>query len=1236
MEALDTEPNLLKKLLFFWIFPIVSYYKQNKPSYSNLLNVSHQDEHERYLSSLKENFKKSIEFGEASFLKAFIHTFSLDFLQVILVSLGSLLLMLLDCVMIYYMILYIKDEESSRLEGIFLAGGIIIETLLCITVSTYAAMSSLIFSAKVRRIFVSLVSEKCLHMHGCEISNKDTQGKCFNLITGDLNHLDGLRQISMFIAVMISYVFTFSLVGIYFGVWGIFGILVSFLHIPLMLFIGNSNREVNSKLFVVADKRIKLIEKVIEGIQILKLYAWEIPYLNLIYKEKETESQLQRTLLNVNVTFLVLSNAGNILILFISMAFHSLTGGKLVSSEVFFQLSIILLVQGLAVILSVMGIKALFDILPVLNRMEEIMLTKEINIKHTEVSGEKKIELESVIISWVEREKVKNKEDLVLIRSNKGFELSEITFKIENHGLMIVVGPSGSGKSTLLMALLGELFIEKGDIYINGSMSYAAQDPWLIPDTVKNNIIIGKEFNENRYKLVLELCDMFRDITILPNGDESIVGDRGITLSGGQKARIGLARALYADSDIFILDDPLSAVDTKVGNHLFQTIKELSQKKIVILVTHQLHYLAEADIVVVLDHGNQVFCGKPQQLLESSEIQELLGSINLGLEIKRSVNQEEYKKNDIVSVKEDEMSIYLNFQTYLKYTLMGFKSKIVFFMTIVFMLPSQFAFLYALYWCTLWIDSGDSDSSYYIWGLGIICAAVYLTFIIRVYPFCNFLINSNKNMHNSALQGLTQTYSSYFDTNSSGVLINRFCKDSSSLGNQLIIYYFESISYSLHLSAITIVICVVIPYALVVLPILFLMMYWLFTYFNSVIIEVKRMELIAKGPLLTTYNSILSGYATIRSFNLYSYFLREAEHSSLRYYKADYALQLVTFFAQFYILLTMSIIVITNLIVVIATKNTIDSVLVGFILSLSTSYIKVAGFLNKFMIEVHSLMCSTQRLIEFSELPAEGAYCINSDFTISKGSIRFLNICMRYRPECPLALNNLNLSIEGGTKFGIVGRTGAGKSSIMQVLFRLVVPESGVILIDKRNYMMLGLHDLRKQFSIITQNSFLFNASIRDNLDPFHEHSNEELLEVIDEVRLRSLVVDETYLDTLIVGQHIIFSAGQKQLLCLARSILRKNRIIIMDEATSSIDHLTDKIMQEVVRTNFMDCTLIVIAHRLRSIIDSDKIAVIENGECREIGKPGDLFRDEESRFRNLVLNTGSEETQYLISQLQD
>ena len=798
MEGIRLNPSFLQKATFSWIIPIIVYYKNNKPSFSNLLNVSHQADYENSTQQLKKNFKSQPEQKPGNFLKAIIETFYKDFLYDIFLSVLSLALMLLDSVLIYYMILYIKHENKPLTEGILLAVAIIIESLVMISVSTYSTMACMLFSTKLKRIMVCLVSEKCLNMHGSEISKKNTRGKCFNLITGDLVIIDGLSQVIMFFAIMIAFIITFVLAGAFFGGWGVFAIAFSFLHIPVMLAIGNSTKEDSSKVFAISDKRIKLIEKLIEGIQIIKLYAWEFPYLKRIYDEKQKESDLQRSLLNINLLFIVLGHAGCILVIFTTLSFYTLTEGELISSEVFFLVGVIIMSQGLWLILSVIGIKSLFDILQIFERLEELLFIREATKNSHNLDDIKRISLNNAEFSWESDENIDKSMDSEKFDTSGISSVGNLTVNIKNNGLIIVVGPSGSAKTTLLMGLLGELFLISGECIVNGSIAFASEEPWLTPDTLKENITKGREFNDARYQKVLESCDLLKDLKMLPNGDETMVGDRGITLSGGQKSRICLARALYADHDILLLDDPLSAVDVTVGNHLFATIKDLSQEKIVVLVTHQLHYLAEADQVIVVNNGLQVFCGSTAELTDRADIQSLLGTVALSYAKKDSdLNEDEYKQKDVATISEDQSEITVNFQTYFKYTLLGVKSKILLIAILFLMLLSQFVISLAYYWVALWIESDESEYNYYIAGLAIICFSAYVTFSMRTYPICNLLVNSNRILHNTALEGLTTTNSGYFDTNSSGVLINRFCKDSASLDNLLIIYYYESLSLAI-------------------------------------------------------------------------------------------------------------------------------------------------------------------------------------------------------------------------------------------------------------------------------------------------------------------------------------------------------------------------------------------------------------------------------------------------------
>ena len=649
-----------------------------------------------------------------------------------------------------------------------------------------------------------------------------------------------------------------------------------------------------------------------------------------------------------------------------------------------------------------------------------------------------------------------------------------------------------------------------------------------------------------------------------------------------------------------------------------------------ILATHQTHLIPEADKILVLDGGNQVFYGSPEDFSKTAS-ESLVSPISTH----KALVETQSKDNPIEISPDDSIDqANVTFQTYWKYTMIGMQSKAFILLVLFFMILGQLFFSYSQYWCVLWVDSDESFSTYYVSGMAILVVITYVIYALRVFFFNKMIVKSNEVLHNRALEGLAHTDSRYFDVHSTGVLIARFSKDVGYLDESMIKCYYDSLAMLTLVLVSAIIQVVVIPYTAVVFPIWTILVYYQLHSFNPVTLDLRRTELVIRGPLLSTYVSILSGYATIRSLALSSHYLKIIREQSLNCYRASYAFQIAVSFVQYYMILSISVIFAVNVIAITATKGAIDTSLAAFSLTLSTLYMKLTKTFAKALVELHSFMCSAQRLIYFAELQPEGVFSMDSQFKITKGEICFENVCMRYGTNCSLALDNLNFRIEGGKRVGIVGRTGAGKSSIMQVLFRLVNQESGRVVIDGVDHMTLGLHDLRKQLAVIPQCSFLFYASVRDNLDPFNEHTDQEILQALDEVSLDLFIGDPSCLDSLIIGKDLNFSAGQKQLLCLARAVLRKNKIVMMDEATSNIDNHTDKLIQEIVRSKFKECTMIIIAHRLRTIIDCDQIFVMENGACKESGTGIELFYQEDSLLKNLIMSTGIEESNLLAKLL--
>ena len=520
--------------------------------------------------------------------------------------------------------------------------------------------------------------------------------------------------------------------------------------------------------------------------------------------------------------------------------------------------------------------------------------------------------------------------------------------------------------------------------------------------------------------------------------------------------------------------------------------------------------------------------------------------------------------------------------------------------------------------------------------MAVLMILTYVSFVFRVFIYINLFLKSNLTLHNKALEGIALAPAVFFDMNPTGRIINRLSKDVGSVDGPLQFYLYEALSTLLFVLGSIITSIVIIPYNLVIIPIFSIILYVLIKYVAPIISKLRKIEMVAKGPIFSTINSVLDGLAIIRSSNIEEKFRIEIKKYTNDHYRAYLAFQTLLRFNQFYGDLGASLIIILNVSFIIGLKGYIDPSLAAFSLSTSACLIGMGNQLIKYGSELGISMASTQRLLEYSDIKPEPGYFLPENFKIKKGEIVFSNIFMRYRPSFPYSLSDLSFFIESGQKIGIIGRTGAGKSSILQVLFRLVNPEQGTVYLDGCDYMTIGLQNLRKQLSVIPQSPVLFTASIRDNLDPFHLSTEEEIINALNEVQLKKIVFsNEQGLDNELRGDGISLSAGQQQLLCLARAMIRKNKIIIMDEATANIDNETDRIIQDSIKNLFQGSTFLVIAHRIRTIIHSDKIMVIDAGKCKEFARPLELYKNKQSLFRKMIQHTGPEESQYLANRIK-
>lgn len=479
------------------------------------------------------------------------------------------------------------------------------------------------------------------------------------------------------------------------------------------------------------------------------------------------------------------------------------------------------------------------------------------------------------------------------------------------------------------------------------------------------------------------------------------------------------------------------------------------------------------------------------------------------------------------------------------------------------------------------------------------------------------------------------TLSAFFDKNPGGRILNRFTRDVAIIDENLLHFLVELINLSSQLLVNLAFIVLIVPPTLVALVLYSLLLFYTFTLVAPLSRELRKLELLSRSPLLTSLNTILKGVVSIRLHKLRDKFIFDVNEAARDNLKSFVCYHIVLRYMQFLnemgALLTASI----NAAVLVAMKGTIAPEFAAVTLTITATTLGLSSMWAKTMVESENYMVSTQRLMEIAQLDAEGNHEAQTNFKITTGQIVFKKVYMKYQPHMPFTLKNLSFKIEGGSKVGVIGRTGSGKSSIIQVLFRLTEPRSGTIWIDDQDYTFAGLNELRLQMSVIPQDPFILKTTVRENLDPFREHSDASIYEALEQVRLLSLVDKlENKLDTPITAQTLSLSTGQKQLICLARAILRKSRIVIMDEATANLDPETAKFIQSQLKSQFKGSTIIMIAHRLRTIIDCDKIIVINEGACTEQGTPRELRDNEESDFRNMIEHASLKERNYLMRKL--
>uniref|UniRef100_A0A6V7QR02 ABC transporter C family member 8 n=1 Tax=Ananas comosus var. bracteatus TaxID=296719 RepID=A0A6V7QR02_ANACO len=990
-------------------------------------------------------------------------------------------------------------------------------------------------------------------------------------------------------------------------------IICGFLNVPFAKIL----QGYQSKFMVAQDERLRATSEVLNNMKIIKLQSWEEKYRQMIELLREGEFKwLAET---------QLKKAYGTALYWMSPTF----------------VSAVILAGTAALKSAPLNASTIFTVLATLRVMSEpVRMLPEVLLMMIQV----KVSLDRIKIFLLEDEikeedvnrKPLQNTDLCVRVQNGNFSwdqngptltLRDINLSIPRGQKIAVCGSVGAGKSSLLSALLGEIPKISGSVEVFGSIAYVSQTSWIQSGTVRDNILFGKPFNKALYERAIKSCALDKDIGNFDHGDLTEIGQRGLNMSGGQKQRIQLARAVYNDADIYLLDDPFSAVDAHTAATLFyDCVMAALGNKTVILVTHQVEFLAETDKILVMENGQITQAGTYDKLLKAgTAFEQLVNAHKSSITILKSIDHQTqtgkqrttrdlesvgsnslrqnsdaeilFKAISAVQLTENEEKEIgdLGWKPYKDYL---YVSKGSFFLTLVIFAQSSFVILQCLstYWLAIGVQMSNISSAILVGvyaALSIIsCSFTYF----RSYFAAHLGLRASRAFFTGLMDSVFKAPMLFFDSTPVGRILTRASSDMSILD--------FDIPYSISFviaggvdAAMTIIVMATVTWQVLIVatPVTILMIY-IQRYYIASVRELVRINGTTKAPVMNYAAESMLGVVTIRAFAV-------AERV-----EALQTLPIIT----------------SALFLVLLPQGIISPGFAGLCLSYALTLTPSQVFLTRFYSSLENHIISVERIKQFMYIPPEPPAIIPESRPPPswpfEGRIDLQELMVKYRPNAPLVLKGITCTFLAGNKIGVVGRTGSGKTTLISALFRLIDPASGRILIDGLDICSIGLKDLRTKLSIIPQEPTLFRGTVRSNLDPLGLHTDHEIWEVLEKCQLKSTISSlPTLLDSSVSDGGENWSAGQRQLFCLGRVLLRKNKILVLDEATASIDSATDAVLQRVIKQEFSSCTVITIAHRVPTVTDSDMVMVLSYGKLVEYEKPSKLMETKNSAFSKLV-----------------
>ncbi|VDB84771.1 unnamed protein product [Peniophora sp. CBMAI 1063] len=1115
-------------------------------------------------------------------------------------------------------------------------------------------------------------------------------GKLVNHISTDVSRVDFCCGFfHMFWAAPIQMAICLALLIINLGPSALAGFGFFVLVTPLQSYIMKSLFAIRKKTMVWTDKRAKLLQELLGGMKVIKFFAWEKPFLERIYNFRTKEMSYVRSLLMIRAANTALAMSSPTLASVIAFLVYAAAGHQLNAAAIFSSLSLFQLLR-MPLMLLPMSFSAIADARNAIGRLQAVfeaeLVTEELIIDE---SLKNAIESTHAAFTWdaapPEQEATKKKSSpfggrgkkdkaavtprvSVEVKEENIFKLRDIDLSVPRGSLVAIVGPVGSGKTSLLQGLIGEMRRTAGTVKFGGNIAYCGQSAWIQNATIRENICFGKPFDKERYWRAVHDSCLEADLDVLPNGDLTEVGEKGISLSGGQKQRINICRAIYADTDIVIFDDPLSALDAHVGESVFKNVMlDSSTGKTRVLVTHALHFLREVDYIYTIVDGRIVEQGTYAALMEArgafaSHIAEFVtqdASEEKAAEEEDAVEgtptdgEKEKKKKREAAVKgaqlmqqEERSTGAVSWEVYKAYIEAG-NGWVTLPFVALSMVVMQAATVLSSYWLVWWQNgSFNQPQGFYMGIYAVLGVSQALSAFANGVVFALLIYASSRRLHSDAITRVLHAPMVYFETTPIGRIMNRFSKDIDTMDNMLADAFRMFLNTMSSIVGAIILISILLPWFLIAVAAVIVLYVMAAQFYRASARELKRLDAILRSSLYSHFSESLSGLATIRAYGEQQRFAddnrKRIDVENRAYWLTVTNQRWLGIRLDFFgILLTLAVAMLT-----VGTRTSISPAQTGVTLSYILSVQQAFGWMVRQLAEVENDMNSVERVVYYArhieqEPPHEIPEKAPAQPWPATGRIEFKDMVLKYRPELPPVIKGLTMSVEGGEKIGVVGRTGAGKSSLLTALFRLVELAEGGIEVDGVDISKIGLSDLRKGLAIIPQDATLFSGTLRSNLDPFGLHDDARLWDALR----RSYLVDDTpmpkkdgdevvpsgattpsgprfTLDSVIEDEGGNVSIGQRSLVSLARALVKDSRVLILDEATASVDYETDRKIQYTIAHEFRDRTILCIAHRLRTIISYDRICVLDQGQIAEFDSPARLFA-QDGIFRGMCERSG-------------